>query len=47
MVKKLNAKITEALDKACPIIDSKIVNKNNPWWTDLYKTKLKNYRKKC
>ena len=71
MVKKLNATITAALDKACPIINSKIVNKNNPWWTDqltqmrkelyslydnsklhpdnlnLYKTKLKNYRKKC
>ena len=34
MVKKLNSTITAALDKACPIIDSKIVNKNNPWWTD-------------
>ena len=34
MVKKLNATITAALDKACPIINSKIVNKNNPWWTD-------------
>ena len=34
MVKKLNTAITTALDKVCPIIDSKIVNKNNPWWTD-------------
>ena len=33
MVHKLNQCINTELDKVCPIIPSKIVNKNNPWWT--------------
>ena len=71
MVNKLNNCITTELDKVCPILPAKIINKNNPWWTDqlnqmrkelftlydksktnpdtqeLYKLKLKKYRKKC
>ena len=41
MVNKVTAKITQALDKACPMQEQKIINKNNPWWT----TQLKNLRK--
>ena len=37
MVYKLNQCITTELDKVCPIIPTKIVNKNNPWWTDQLK----------
>ena len=71
MVNKLNKCITIELDKVCPLLPTKIINKNNPWWTDqlkqmrkelytlydksklssdnleLYKQKLKTYRKKC
>ena len=71
MVNKLNKCITLELDKVCPILPSKIINRNNPWWTDqlnqmrkelyalydkskaspdnleLYKLKLKTYRRKC
>ena len=25
------------LDKICPILPAKIINKNNPWWTDQLK----------
>ena len=70
MVNKLNKCIALELDKVCPLLPSKIINKNNPWWTDqlkqmrkelyalydkpkldpdnleLYKQKLKTYRKK-
>ena len=69
MVNKLNNCITIELDKVCPILPAKIINKNNPWWTEqlnqmrkelftlydksktnpdtqeLYKLKLKKYRK--
>ena len=34
MVNKLNKCILTELDKVCPILPSKIINKNNPWWTD-------------
>ena len=34
MVNKLNKCITLELDKVCPILPSKIINRNNPWWTD-------------
>ena len=34
MVDKLNSCIEIALDKACPMSKPKIINKNNPWWTD-------------
>ena len=34
MVNKLNNAITSELDKVCPILPSKIINKNNPWWTE-------------
>ena len=34
MVNKLNKCITAQLDNVCPILPSKIINKNNPWWTD-------------
>ena len=34
MEDKLNSCIEIALDKACPLTDAKIVDKNNPWWTD-------------
>ena len=33
MVNKLNNCITAELDKVCPILPAKIINKNNPWWT--------------
>ena len=41
LVNKVTAKITQPLDKACPMQEQKIINKNNPWWT----TQLKNLRK--
>ena len=34
MVEKINSCIDLALDKACPLTKTKIINKNNPWWTD-------------
>ena len=34
MVNKLNNCITTELDKVCPILPARIINKNNPWWTD-------------
>ena len=34
MVEKINSCIELALDKACPLTKSKVINKNNPWWTD-------------
>ena len=37
MVDKLNKYITLALDKVCLILPAKIINKNNPWWTDQLK----------
>ena len=37
MVNKLNNCITAELDKVCPILPARIINKNNPWWTDQLK----------
>ena len=34
MVNKLKKSITTELDKVCPVLPAKIINKNNPWWTD-------------
>ena len=34
MVENINSCIDLALDKACPVTKTKIINKNNPWWTD-------------
>ena len=34
LVEKINSCIDLALDKACPLTKTKIINKNNPWWTD-------------
>ena len=49
MVEKVNACIELALDKACPILPAKIVNKNNPWWTsqleELRKQVTNSYKK--
>ena len=34
MVNKLNKCIATELDKVCPILPTKIINRNNPWWTE-------------
>ena len=34
MVNKLNKCIATELDKICPILPTKIINRNNPWWTE-------------
>ena len=52
MVSKTYSALNRALDIACPKTLTKIIDKNNPWWTDkhhearkqlskLYKTKQK------
>ena len=30
---KTVSKVTKTLDKTCPIVKSKTIDKNNPWWT--------------
>ena len=50
MVNKLYLALNRALDLACPKTKTKIVDKNNPWWTEKHhearKQLNKLYRKK-
>ena len=50
MVNKTYSAINRALDLACPKTPTKIIDKNNPWWTDKHdearKQLSKLYKKK-
>ena len=45
MVSKLYSALNRALDLACPKTVTKIVDKNNPWWTDKHQEAKKQLSK--
>ena len=45
MVNKTYSAINRALDLACPKTPTKIIDKNNPWWTDKHQEARKQLNK--